>query len=271
MGTYRGLARTAVGLALLAGIVGDSLTPRLARAANYEPGFWMLNGTLAYDVVNPTAINDKTRSLALLQGLLGARVSIERGLFSPNWTHWVEFGLHSGAAEGGDFLSNGKFELFNNAFSYLSVLPVGVTWWVNRTSYIDVGLSLAGGLGLSPKWTLTTSLAGVVQSTELTTGGSKLIIDGRIHARFWLGKYLGFTLGGAVRNFVPNLTLGPNARKVSMNNVDLLAGITVALGGVKGTGRTFVELLPAEKPKPEPKAAPSPPAGQPKGLPPAKR
>lgn len=271
MGTYRGLARTAAGLALLTGIVGDSIVPQAARAAHYGTDSWMLNGTLAYDVVNPTAINDATSSLAPLQGLLGARVSAERGLFAPNWTHWVEFGLHTGAAEGGDFLSNGKFQLFNNAFTYLSVLPIGVTWWVNRTSYIDFGISLAGGLGLSPKWTLTTSLDGVVQSTDVTTGGSKLIIDGRIHGRFWLGKYLALTLGGAVRNFVPNLSIGPNPRKVSMNNVDLLAGITVALGGVKGTGRAFVELIPPDGPKPEPKAEPSPPPGQPEGLPPAER
>ena len=50
--------------------------------------------------------------------------------------------------------------------------------------------------------------------------------------------------------------------KANLFGFEMIAGFTVALGGVKGTGRTYVEVLSAEKansaPPPPKKAAPRP-------------
>ena len=143
MVTTRHLARTALLLSAL------SFGYPVAEAATYDPARWFLSASVSYDVINPVLLNAPVQNIAPLQGLISGRFRISRGLVSPDWSHWVEVGFHSGTAAG----ENATHVNFSTTVTHLSVLPVGITYWFERSAYIDFGLSLAGGVGGSRRST----------------------------------------------------------------------------------------------------------------------
>ena len=59
-----------------------------AHAAVYSTNFLLLSGSLSYDVIDPKELNGALQTYAPLQGIIAGRLKLERGLISPDWTHW---------------------------------------------------------------------------------------------------------------------------------------------------------------------------------------
>jgi hypothetical protein len=248
---------------ILAGLL--VLHTGLAVGATYDSHSWNLGAGFTYEAAVPDQLNQKTSEIAPIQGLAHLDVRLEHGLSSPNWTHWVEAGYSFISASATDQADNSALTTYSQNLSYLSVLPLGVSWWVSRSSYIDLALSLGAGFGLMGSYTLTATPAGGTTTTTTGTMGFAPLADARISGRFWLSRYLAFELGGGYRYFSPTLTASDGESiKPSLSCLSVGAGVMFALGGVKGTGRSFVEVLhPADQPAqalpaPTPSASPAP-------------
>ena len=150
--------------------------------------------------------------------------------------------------------------------TYMSIIPVGVTFWFARTSYIDFGISASAGLGIMQKLSYSRDVAeGTLPSNiwyegkksyEYESSGLGFLFDGRISGRFWLGKYFAITAVGGIRHYNSTLAkVGDPVTTIKSNLLSLTASafVTFAFGGAQGTGRTYVEVLPADPPKTQPK------------------
>lgn len=216
-----------------------ALSP-VAQAATYDSQFWLVNASLGYDVVNPSDLNDPLGGIAAIQGLVSGRLKLERGLRAPDVSHWIELGYHTVSTEGSD---PPLLQLGAQQFRYLSILPLGASFWFKRTAYIDFGAGGGAGIALSPRWQLTrTNQAGTTTVTE-ATGGASLVAEARAVGRFWMGRYTALDLAAAFRYGAPSV----GGTKANLIGFSLLAGASFALGGVRGTGKTWVEVIKAPR------------------------
>ena len=195
MGTLKTMARRRSSLLLAATALSFSLGWAVpSHAAFYDPYYFYLTGAFSFDSVNPKKLNETLGlTTGKVQGILSGRLKIERGLKAPNLTHWVEFGYFSGSASALDGTGTISRE---NTLSYLGLIPLGATYWFSRTSFVDFGVSLGLGVGLSPQYT-SVATPGV---ETVSKGGVSPIIDGRFEGRFWVNKYLGVTATGGSFN-----------------------------------------------------------------------
>lgn len=251
------------------------LAPWTAHAAVYEPKSWYLTGSLGFDSSDPVAIN--ASNIAALRGYITGRIKGERGLVSPNWTHWAEVSFHA-ASEYSNAASPllGQLDI-TNGFYYLAVMPLGVTFWFVRSSFVDVGASLGGGIGLMPTYWADYKIGSGARQQTSASGGVAPLGDLRVSGRLWFHKYLALTaeLGGRI-GFTTLTPAAGNPTRIGTNmsllSLSVSLGLTYSFGGVKGTGRNVVEVLPpaegkggAKPPEASDSGAPQPPSGQPAG------
>ena len=266
MGTVQRIARkSAFFLSVFVCLAGFS---REAEAATYSPKNWYLTGSFAYSVLTPETLNTFIESRVAngppVEGMMGFRLEVERGLSSPNISHWIEFSTQflSVSAQVGT-------TQVEHRIGYHAVIPVGVTYWFTRSAYIDFGAGIGAGIGLSPSFKLDVTPASGAATSDDLSGKISPVFAGRLTGRMWLGRYMGLNLQLGIRVYSTKLEDAAGASSVSASLVSLsgTAGVTWAFGGVKGTGRAFVEVIPAKKkkkrrkrrgrPKPAPKTAPA--------------
>ena len=235
MGTVQRLASRP---ALLAVSLALICTQRVS-AALYTPHSYFVTGSFSFDVINPGEMNNQTQGTASIPGLIGGRLQLERGLFTPSWTHWVELDYFSGSSE-----ASGDAGAFSQGVSYWAILPVGLTYYFARTAFIDFGFSVGGGVGLAPSYTLETTVAGKTTTTDFK-GKLGPVVAARFDARFWLSKYLAATgsVGAHVFSSTVTSTDGTNAIHGALSGLSIIAGVTYAFGGVQGNGRSYVEVI----------------------------
>lgn len=240
MGAYRYLASLRIGIVIL----GVSLTmTHQAMAVTYTPRSFFITGSIAFDMISPSELNALTQSTANIPGLLGGRLNLERGLFAPDWTHWIEVAYFRGsanaAAEAGSYDHN---------LSYWAILPIGVTYWFLRTAVIDFGLGAGGGIGLAPTYTLTSTptSGGATATTQSFTGKFGPVVAARVDARFWISKSFAATFAAGLHIFSSQLTTADSPAMTvagSLTGLSIIAGLTYAFGGAQGSGRTYVDVI----------------------------
>jgi hypothetical protein len=254
-GTILALFLTALGLVLL--------TEKPAKSAIYEPHSWYLNGFFSYDVTVPKELNQRTEEIASIEGLIGGRLRIEKGLLAPNWTHWMEASYQFANVSAVSEMESGALGAFSRKLSFIGVIPLGVSWWFKRTDYIDFGASLGLGLGLRPSYQLTSALNSGPASTMEATGKTGFLASVRLEGRAWVGKYTAINLSGGLQQFGTTFTTNNGDQiTTSFSSLSIMGGITFAFGGAKGVGRSYIEVIRA-KPASKPDTKPAKPRGKP--------
>lgn len=238
--TIRLLLSTALAFASL-----SFLGPSAARAATYPPKFFLLNLHLGYESINPSEMNARLSGLANLNGLIGSRIRGERGLIYPDWSHWVEVGFFINDAGTRDLIGTVDSDLKQSIW-FLSVIPLGGTFWFFKTAYVDFGASFGLGAALAMNYasSITTVSTGAVTQSGSFTNPFAPIVDAKLQLRLWFAKFWALDGAAGVRFLSTRLTDTTGAAF----NADLLSfsvvfGATYAFGGYKGVGRTYAEVL----------------------------
>ena len=226
-----------------------SMLSKPLRAAIYSPDSWYVTAGGAYEVVSPGDLNNKSNNIAKLEGLWSGSLQVEHGIYTPDWTHWAEFGYHYNKVSGettGTPKNRIPLTTYTHTSAYMSAVPLGATYWMARTSYIDFGLSLGVGMGFSPKSTIVKAEKDKDTITSSYKGGISPIAIGRITSRFWISKYFSFGLVGGMQYYKPTF-VSTSGDKITGNffGMSAMGVITFAFGGAKGTGRAYVEVIPA--------------------------
>jgi hypothetical protein len=231
MGTHGYLASRLARISIPAAFGAVSLLmTHQAIAATYGPKSFYITGSFSFDVASPGELNDLTQGTANFPGLLGGRLQIERGLFTPDWSHWIEADFFTGSAE-----ASGDAGAFSHSLSYWAVIPLGVNYWFLRSSYIDFAVSGGVGVGLAPSYSLTTTPPGGTATTQDFKGKLGPVAIARIEARFWLGNHFAATFASGLHYFSSPLTTdGPPAASTqgSLTSLSMIGGVTFAFGGV---------------------------------------
>jgi hypothetical protein len=212
-----------------------------ARGALYTPSSYFVTGSFSFDVVNPNDLNNMSGGTAPIPGLIGGRLQIERGLFLPSWSHWVELDYFTASSS-----ASGDTGNFNLNLSYLAILPLGVTYWFARTAFIDFGVAAGAGLGLAPSYSFGTAPGSNPNQFTTTSYSGKLGPAGaaRLEARFWVSRYFAGTFAAGLHLFSSPLTAsGASSVNASLTSLSMIGGLTFAFGGAKGTGRNYVEVI----------------------------
>lgn len=227
-----------------------------AWAIEYHPNRYFLTALASYDVASPTELNSLIAAshagVLPFDGTVGVRLRLERGFRAPHWTHWIEGGYHFNTVDSSSDLGTAVIQ----KFSSISVIPVGVTYWFGLTSYMDFGVSLGLGLGLSNRFDIETSAG-----TTSYTRGLNFIGDTRIQSRLWISHSLAVDLMLSIRYNSPTLESQTGTSiKANLTGVGGVFGVTYAFGGAVGWGRKYVEVIPARPVQPssqqsEPQAA----------------
>lgn len=210
------------------------LTLPPAKAVTYHLGSWFIEAGGGVDVVQPDEVNSDLKTLdsdaSLLETLYTGRLKLEHGLISPALSHFIELGYHTGTGSGSGISQD---------FSYFSALPLAATYYVGQSAWVDFGISLAGGVGLSPKYSQTSS-----GTTISGKGNTTFLVDGRVQIRFWFGEVVGATLSGGYRYYKPTFTFDNGTSKaIDFSSWSGVLSLTFALSG-SHAGRSFVEVLP---------------------------
>lgn len=239
-------------IAEILGVVSISLVSFSSQglAAIYEKNAWFLSGSYTLQIVNPDRLNDET-AIATdsnpIPYIHSWSLTGERGLFEPSATHWAEVSYRSGSIEA----AGSNSVAYSQSASYFAFIPIGLSWWFMRSAYTDFGLGAGGGFGFLPKFSASLTPTGGQTSLTNFEGSWALLFDGRFTMRLWLGGHIGMSLTGLVQYF--QVKASPVERTAKALNIDLFAaggmlGVSYAFGGIKGTGRSFVEVLP-ERPE----------------------
>jgi hypothetical protein len=256
MGTPLALASRLTVLTLLTLILTQQ-----AKAVIYTPTTFLVTGSFSFDVINPSDLNNMSGGTAPIPGFIGGRLQLERGLFTPSWTHWMEFDYFTASSS-----ASGDTGAFDLSLKYMAILPLGVTYWFARTAFIDFGLALGGGIGLAPSYTFTSTTSAGVATTSNFTGKLGPVFAGRLDARFWLNEYFAATFAAGLHVFSSQLTPTSGASiNGAFSGISMIGGLTYAIGGIKGRGRSYVEVIhdkPDVKPTPAPKKPVAPPAAR---------
>ncbi len=257
MGTASALARKAICVSALTltGGLAHFFATQPAEAANYTPRSWLLSTGFSYDLINPTALNNNVSGYAPLQGLFGGRLRIERGLREPDLTHWVDFAYFTGASSETITKRITVATEFKQKLSHMAIVPLGASYWFSRTAHIDFHISAGLGflIGANYSWNAT-PVSGAATSGS-ASGSFAPYVVANTGGRFWLSRYFALDLSAGAR-----YTSSVNATLFGLN---MVGGITYAFGGVRGTGRNYVEVIPyqpeKEKPAPRSQQQPLPP------------
>jgi hypothetical protein len=223
-----------------------------------------VTGGFSLETVNPKDLNGPLETIAPLASLIGFRLKGERGLFAPSFSHWAEVGYFIGSTQGQDIDS------YSQKVRYLSVVPLGVSYWFKRTGYVDIGLSAGLGFATALRHeTATTPLGATTASTTVVSEGKTALIgETQLTGRFWLSRVLAVTAFGGLRFLSSPMTTSTGTSvKGEFNSLSLGVGVTYAFGGAKGVGRTYVEVLPADSPKNVPVIPVPGPSARPSGVP----
>ncbi|MGZ3696900.1 MAG: hypothetical protein ACXWP5_02305 [Bdellovibrionota bacterium] len=248
MGTKRRLARGSRLVIYFALI--SLICPFQAWPAQYGPLNFFISADSGWDAISPSDLNATGRGVTTLSGFITGRVKVERGI-KTGWgfAHWLEASYQYSDAAANDGVNTVAMQAI-----YWSG-TAGVTWWFIRSSYVDVGAGIGLGVGFLPTYRLAITPA----ATKVTTitpysGGVGFVGDARVQARFWFTRWVGLDGQVGFRYYSPMLT-SPSAGSLSANFMSLQAivGFTLAIGGAKGVGRKYVEVIPADvNPQPLP-------------------
>lgn len=211
--------------------MGLFLLSKVAYGVEYKTNDWLLSLGFSYDYLITNALKDRVIGVSdpePLRDVLGGSVTLERGLFTPSVTHWFRVAYLRGTVSGVGF---------TQSVSYLEVLPLGATWWFIRSAQLDFGLSLGGGIGFNP--VVSYQLTGATSSTTEAGSISPLLIGG-INGRFWIGQYFSVPIAVGLRYYNPAIV----GASVPLTSMSMSLGISWAIGGVSGFGKTYVEVLP---------------------------
>jgi hypothetical protein len=256
MGAYRYLASLRARI-VISGVF--LLMTQQVMAATYGTRSFFLTGSFSFDVISPSELNALTGGTANIPGLMGGRLTVERGLFSPDWTHWIEFGYFKGGAE-----ASAEAGAFDHSISYMAIIPLGVSYWFLRSAFIDFGLGAGVGFGLAPSYTLisTPATGGTDATTQNFKGKIGPVFAARVEARFWFSKSFAATFASGLHIFSSELTTSDAPATTvpgALTGLSIMGGLTYAFGGVQGTGRTYVEVI---RDKPDVRPATKAPAAK---------
>lgn len=218
-----------------------------AQAATYPPSFFLLNTHIGYESVNPTDLNARVSNLANINGLIAARVRAERGLIYPDWSHWIEVGFFMNQAATRDLVGSVDSDLQQSLW-FLSVIPLGGTWWFFKTAFVDFGASFGIGAALAMNYSssITQVSTGTVTSSGTFTSPFAPLVDSKLQVRLWFAKYWAIDGAFGMRFLSTNLKDASNTSvTANLLSVSVLVGATYAFGGYKGVGRTYSEVLQA--------------------------
>jgi len=232
------------------------LPSRFANAAYYDPKYFFAYALGSYENVSLSALNRTVSTDVALNSVLSWRLGAERGLIAPAFTHWIEVGGFTGSLRGQAESGSGIADYQHN-LNYISLIPFGATWWFKRSAFVDIGLGAGVGFALSPTHTLTGTLAsnGTSVANFSSTAPLGVTMEARFAGRLWLHKYWAMQMQAAFRLHNTTFRSATDSVPISLNAFSITLGATYAFGGVKGVGRTFVEVLPAN---PAPVASPKP-------------
>lgn len=233
-----------------------------SRAAEYEPTKFLLSAGGAYTMVNPSALNEKLDFYAPIVALMSFDGTIERGLFSPSWSHWIHFGYLFGTATDSDRETDGSLTDYKQKMSYLTLVPLGVSYWFKRTAFIDFGLTLGAGASFSGKHVVSVTHSDGKPGSDATVPGAwSPYGEGEITGRFWLNRWVSVTLAGGGSFTMPQFTpsSGDSYRGMFLGAY-LKGAVTIPLARMTGVEKTYVEVLPPKKPVPPTPARPAPTA-----------
>lgn len=234
---------TSVGALALTGYL-PGITKK-AHAAKYLPDRYMISGGISYDVTQAKGLNERIQSVidapTKIEGLIGFRLIGERGLVEPDWTHWIDlsYQLITVAGKGGD---GADFEHSLNTFT---IVPLGASYWFTRTAYVDIGVGFGLGLGFGSSYDLTYTPAGSSNPvSESYAGGVAPVVDTKLQMRMWLGNGFGLTGSAAFRYYSPVFASeGGTELDSGIYSLSGFVGATWAIGGTKGTGHSFTEVI----------------------------
>lgn len=238
--------------------------PPVSEAASYHPEKWLITGSISYDVTQATGLNEHAASLmpgsGPLQGLIGGRLLVERGLYEPEWTHWVDIG-YLGATVASNSEETGR--PYTHTLKTFAVVPLGATYWFNRTAYMDFGVGLGLGLGFGSGYDFKYQDGSGDEKTVSYSGGVAPIVDAKLQSRLWFGDTFALNVAGALRYYSPSMKDAAGTTELSSGLTSLSAtvGLTWAIGGVRGTGRSYVEVIkgkPSKEFRQQPRPSQSP-------------
>lgn len=245
MGTLRGLAS---GGALFLGflVFGQSQ----ARAATYDTGDYLIGLVGSYGNINPYELNKQVGQVAPLHDLVGGRLTVERGLYGLKWTHWIEVGYYASSAYGEDIdTTTGFLTDATQTISFISVIPAGATLWFERSSILDLGVSVGLGLGFATQNVVTkepiSHVVKIPSTYSTNTGGVGFLAEGHATARIWLSNFFAIPASVGLRYYNASLTNQSTGTSVSaaLFSYEVTVGLNFAIGGIKGRGTTFIEVL----------------------------
>ena len=235
-------------------------------SAYYDGSTWIVSGGISYDdLISPDVLSQKTNGIASPVGTIGGRVQLERGLWAPDWSYWAEIGCFIDDVVGMGPQANGSLVTAEQTLTFFEILPLGLNYWLARTAFTDFHLSLGVGLGLLPTDVITVTPQSTQTQTQTTyNGGVTPIVEGNLGARFWLNRRFAINIGGGIRYYNVNL-MASSGDQVNANlfSMSILAGVSYAIGGAKGVGRTFVDVIAPKSvnPRATPPGSPAPPTG----------
>lgn len=224
-----------------------------AQAAFYDSKTYFMSVLGAHDALQPTALNGALAADAPLLSLLSIRVRAERGLIAPELTHWMEFGFGFSSAFGQGEISGFGFQSLSQSLTQFVVIPAGVTWWVVRSSFVDLGPSLGLGMVFAANHSqvLTSPDTGSTETLVKQSAGIGPAIDLLLHARLWFSKYFGADVAGGLRYVGATFDGTQGKTWANLLGYNVTFGATFAFGGVRGTGRAQVEVIRAAKEPPK--------------------
>lgn len=222
-----------------------------AQAAFYDYKSFFISAFLAHDVIDPQTLNREMNADAPLRTFVSGRLRGERGLVSPYMTHWIDVGGGYGWSNGQGILTGlGNRNLYQEV-AYFWAIPAGVTWWMLRTSFVDIGLSGGLGFGFLP-WHKQSGVdvAGTIDHNIESKGAIGFLCEGGLQGRLWVSKYFSIDLIGGIRYFGADMTSAVDSVSAQLFSINVSVGTTFAFGGVRGTGRAQVEVIKAGKKPP---------------------
>lgn len=226
-------------------------------ATSYEPDFFLATLSGGFHPIDPDDLNTRfqTKAPAEIPGLFQGRLKVERGLFSPDWSHWIEFGYSYGSGKDWFQIEGGEFRDNSQRVSYLHIVPVGLTHWFLRTAFIDFGVSGGVGVGLSPSYSSSVIPWATEENEDPepieeleASGGMTVYMETGVIGRFWMGQHLGVTVGANANFYSPSFTAGDGeVISPGLHGFSFMGGVTWAFGGRPKPGKSFVEVLPPSR------------------------
>lgn len=216
-----------------------------SNATDYKPTNFLTSFYAGYQSNSAGAVQNHFASTPLapkFPGFVNFRLQGERGLYSPNLTHTLDFEAGFGSANGTDAFGT----VYDWSIWYLRVLPLGVSYWPLQLPFVDIGINASFGVALAERLNMQRLSSG--NDLNLNLKGKILpAFDLRALLRLWIIDQFAISADLGFKYHTTTFHGSGYSIKTRMNGFYFMVGATWAIGGVSGTGARLVEVLSSQQ------------------------